>query len=113
VVLSHGIQSGIDGPVLNYGNQAALSLWKASWEELTTMPSKYTAEDLERTAREAFLKEVNEKNIIQNYSGVRIALDKSRFIIKSATVWNIIVDGVKLGQAATFESFDRLPSTDF
>ena len=88
--------------------QAALALWKASWCQLTSMPSKYTAEDMERGAREAFLKEVLDKGFVQNYSGIRIALDKTRFIIKDATVWNIVIDGVKIGQAATFKNVEHL-----
>ena len=88
--------------------QAALALWKASWPQLTSMPSKYTAEDMEREARAAFLKEVSDKGFVENYSGVRIALDKSRFVIKEATVWNIVVDGVQLGQAATFKNIEPL-----
>jgi hypothetical protein len=107
-VLSHGIQNSVEGPVLNYGNQAALDLWVATWNQLTTMPSKYTAEDIERRARQAFLKEVSDKGFVQNYSGIRIALDKSRFIIKDATVWNIMVGGVKIGQGATFDKIERI-----
>lgn len=85
-----------------------MALWKATWSQLTSMPSKYTAEDMERRAREAFLKEVLDKGFVQNYSGIRIALDKTRFIIKDATVWNIVVDGVKLGQGATFKNIEHL-----
>ena len=44
VVVSHGTQILPDGPVLNYGNNVALKRWGASWEQLTSMPSKYTAE---------------------------------------------------------------------
>ena len=79
VVVSHGTQNDAEGPVLNYGNSAALKRWGASWEELTSMPSKYTAETLEQTAREEFLRKVYADGVVENYSGVRIGLDKSRY----------------------------------
>ena len=78
VVVSHGNQKDLDGPVLNYGNSAALKRWGASWEELTNMPSKYTAETVEQSARAEFMRKVTDDGVVENYSGVRIALDKSR-----------------------------------
>jgi MEKHLA domain len=78
VVVSHGTQSVPDGPILNYGNSAALKRWGASWEELTSMPSKYTAETVEQSARAEFMRKVLTDGVVENYSGVRIALNKSR-----------------------------------
>ena len=78
VVVSHGNQKDLDGPVLNYGNSAALKRWGASWEELTNMPSKYTAETVEQSARAEFMRKVTDDGVVENYSGVRIALNKSR-----------------------------------
>jgi MEKHLA domain len=80
VVVSHGTQNDDEGPVLNYGNSAALKRWGASWEELTSMPSKYTAEAVEQSAREEFLQKVYANGVVENYSGVRIGLDKSRYL---------------------------------
>ena len=37
VLVSHGTE--VD-PVLNFGNQTALTLWEMSWEELTRTPSR-------------------------------------------------------------------------
>ena len=108
----------------------ALELWKASYNELTIMPSKYTAEEMERSAREAFLQEVNVRGVVTDYTGtlsvksphmslnyfssmlhlhdigVRIARDKSKFIIKRAVVWNVVIGGEKIGQAATFDKWE-------
>lgn len=78
IVVSHGTQSNGDGPILNYGNCAALKRWAASWEELTSMPSKYTAEPINQDVRAEFMKKVTRDGMVQNYSGVRISLDKSR-----------------------------------
>jgi MEKHLA domain len=103
VVVSHGTQKDLpDGPILNYGNTAALRRWGASWEQLTSMPSKFTAGPMEREVREAFMRQVTEKGIVQDYTGIRVALDGTQFQIKEATVWNIVVNGAYLGQAATF-----------
>lgn len=103
VVVSHGTQKDLpDGPVLNYGNIAALRRWGASWEQLTSMPSKFTAGPMERSVREAFMKQVTENGIVNNYSGIRVALDGTQFAIKDATVWNVEIDGLYLGQAATY-----------
>ena len=69
VVVSHGTQIAPDGPVLNYGNNVALKRWSASWEALTSMPSKYTAEPVEQSERQEFLNNVLQKGFVDNYSG--------------------------------------------
>ena len=78
IVVSHGTQKDSEGPVLNYGNSAALKRWGASWEELTNMPSKHTAEAVEQSTRVEFMRKVTEEGVVENFSGIRIALDKSR-----------------------------------
>lgn len=110
VVVSHGTQVTPDGPVLNYGNSVALKRWGASWEQLTNMPSKYTAEPVEQEERQAFLRQVLEDGYIENYSGVRISLDKSRFRMLDGTVWNVALPEFEglIGQAATFSQWDDL-----
>ena len=108
VILSHGIQDDSEGPVLNYGNALAMQLWKAAWEEFTSMPSRYTAEAPIREERESLLKKVTENGFIDNYSGIRISLDSTKFRIKEAIVWNIVIDNIKIGQAATFNSWEKL-----
>ena len=110
VVVSHGTQVTPDGPVLNYGNSMALKRWGASWEQLTNMASKYTAEAVEQSERQAFLSQVLEKGYVENYSGIRISLDKSRFRMLDGTVWNIVLPEFPglIGQAATFSQWDDL-----
>jgi hypothetical protein len=107
-VLSHGIRSSDDGPILNYGNSLALQRFGMCWEELTTMPSRYTAGEVDRQEREKDMKTVKECGIIRNYGGVRVALSGKRFLISNAAVWNIVVDGVYLGQAAAFDRWQDL-----
>jgi hypothetical protein len=108
VVVSHGIQCGSDGPIMNYGNSAALQRWAASWEQMTTMHSKYTAEPMLQAEREEFLRRVLTDGIINDYVGVRISLDKSRFRMLDGSVWNVDANGQRIGQAATFSKWDDL-----
>ena len=100
VVVSHGMQ---DDPILNYGNRRALRLWEMSWEELTSTPSRLTAEAPDREERARLLEAVTARGFIDDYAGVRISKSGRRFRINRATVWNLLtVDGKPCGQAAMF-----------
>lgn len=106
VVASHDTN---EDPVLNYGNRAALKLWEASVEEFTRMPSRLTAEPVERKEREKMLRQTAEQGYIDNYQGVRISLTGKRFLIEKAIVWNLTdSDGKPAGQAATFSDWKPL-----
>lgn len=106
VVVSHGTESD---PLLNYGNQAALNLWEATWENLVTMPSRLTAEALAREARANLLQRVTENGYIDDYTGIRISTTGKRFQIKQAIVWNLHdAQGTYCGQAATFSQWTLL-----
>lgn len=106
VLVSHGTQSD---PVLNYGNQAALTLWEASWDELTRMPSRLTAEAPNREARDRLLAAVTQHGFIDDYSGIRISRAGRRFRILQATVWNLLDHQQNhAGQAARFARWEFL-----
>jgi PAS domain-containing protein len=77
-------------PQFNYANLAALALFKMRDDEFLGLPSRYSAEPMLREQRAAFLGEVTANGFVQNYSGVRIAKDGSRFLIEQATVWNVV-----------------------
>ena len=79
-----------DDPQFNYANHAALALFKMQDEEFLGLPSRYSAEPMLREARAEFLHQVATHGFIENYSGVRIAKDGSRFLIEQATVWNVV-----------------------
>lgn len=79
-----------DDPQFNYANHAALALFKMRDDEFLGLPSRYSAEPMLREQRAAFLAEVTANGFVQNYSGVRIAKDGSRFLIEQATVWNVV-----------------------
>lgn len=106
VLVAHGIEAD---PVLNYGNAAALALWEMSWAELTSTPSRLTAEAPNREERARLLAAVTAHGFIDDYSGVRISKTGRRFRIAQATVWNLLDErGVYRGQAATFAQWEFL-----
>ena len=106
VLLSH---NRAPDPILTYGNRSALALFDLSWEELTSMPSRLTAEAPNREERARLLDQVTSKGYIDDYSGVRISSDGRRFRIERATVWNLTDDnGHPCGQAATFSEWAPL-----
>lgn len=105
-ILSHGIEAD---PVLNYGNRLTLQLWEMDWETLTGMPSRLTAEPMEREARDRFFDKVTSDGYVDNYTGIRISKNGRRFYILNATVWNLIDDSNQYcGQAACFLNYRYL-----
>jgi hypothetical protein len=106
VLVSHGTQPD---PILNYGNQSALRLWELTWEELTHMPSRLTAEAPNREERARLLERVTRDGYIADYSGIRIASTGRRFRIHQALVWNLLTpSGEACGQAALFDCWTFL-----
>lgn len=110
VIVSHGIQAGPEGPILNYGNARALRAWKASWEELTSTASIYTADVDNREKRAEVMQKVTENGFVTDYSGIRIAFDKTKFRIEGVDIWNVVDNdsGLRIGQAATFSEMTLL-----
>ncbi|NRB74339.1 MAG: MEKHLA domain-containing protein [Verrucomicrobiales bacterium] len=105
-VASHNTE---EDPVLTYGNQTALDLFEMEWDEFTSTPSRFTAETPERAERERLLEAVRTSGFIDDYSGIRISKTGKRFLIKQATVWNLIDEtGSRVGQAATFAGWEPL-----
>ncbi|WP_120501002.1 MEKHLA domain-containing protein [Roseovarius sp. EL26] len=105
-VLSH---NAIDDPVFTYGNLAAQKLWEVSWDQITQMPSRLSAETDERAARAAMLASITANGFIDDYHGIRISSSGRRFAIKNAIIWTLSDDqGHKCGQAATFNEIEFL-----
>jgi hypothetical protein len=91
-------------PVFLYGNQTALDLFEVSWHELTTMPSRLSAEPLARDERTAMLERVATDGYIDDYRGVRVSSSGRRFLIEQAVVWEVVDSaGRRWGQAALFD----------
>ncbi|HYG77372.1 MAG TPA: MEKHLA domain-containing protein [Planctomycetota bacterium] len=106
VVVSDGTQPD---PILNYGNAAALELWQMSFEQLTSIPSRQTAEPVHQAERARLMAEVTRNGFIADYKGIRIASTGRRFAIERAIVW-IVTDEQQqiIGKAATFDAWTFL-----
>ena len=108
VVVAHA--TGHD-PVFFYANRAALSLFEASAQDFIRMPSRFSAEPVERSERARFMAKVRQENIIADYRGIRISRTGRRFAIERAIVWNLVDEaGLIHGQTATFAEWTPLPA---
>ncbi|MBI1346405.1 MEKHLA domain-containing protein [bacterium] len=106
VVVSHGTQAD---PILNYGNQTALTLWEMDIPTLLQTPSRYTAEPMHRDERAQLLERTSRDGYVDDYQGIRISSTGRRFRIDRATVWNLVdAAGQRVGQAATFSEWQFL-----
>lgn len=105
-LVSHGTQPD---PIFNYGNQTALQLFGMTWDEFTRMPSRLSAEPVDRAERTRLLDHVSRDGYIDDYTGVRIAADGRRFLIRHATVWNLLDESGRFyGQAAMIPEWEVL-----
>jgi len=108
VVVAHATEHD---PVFFYANRAALSLFEASAQDFIRMPSRFSAEPVERSERARFMAKVRQENIIADYRGIRISRTGRRFAIERAIVWNLVDEaGLIHGQAATFAEWTPLPA---
>jgi len=103
VVLAHSTDSD---PKFIYANKVAQACFGYSWDEFLTLPSRLSAEPIERDERQTLLDKVTRDGFLSNYRGVRVAKSGRRFIIESGIVWELIDQaGNRHGQAATFGSW--------
>lgn len=106
VVVSHDTSNN---PVFNYANRIALQLFEMSWSAFTILPSRHSAEPVEREQRARFLAKVSSKGFSDDYQGVRISASGKRFLVQNAIVWNLFRDdGSAYGQAARFDKWTFL-----
>lgn len=109
-VLSYGPDAD---QTLNYANLCGLSLWEMSWSQLTSTPSRLTAEPVHQAERAAFLTRVGEAGFVDDYAGIRVSARGRRFRIRQATVWSVFTAaGEPAGVAATFSDWDLLPDRE-
>jgi hypothetical protein len=105
-IVAHGTEPE---PLFFYGNRAALSLFAMRAADFIGLPSRRSAEAALRGERAAMLARLDRYQMIDDYSGVRIAADGRRFRIERAHVWNLIDgSGTRHGQAATFAEWTLL-----
>ncbi len=96
-------------PVFNYANRAALALFEMEWKDFTALPSRLSAEAVERGERTRLLRGVSEQGYVDDYSGIRVSATGRRFLIERATVWNLLdAQGNYRGQAAMFDAWRYL-----
>jgi MEKHLA domain len=96
-------------PVFNYANQLALNLFEMSWDEFTALPSRLSAEAPNQAERARLLEAVSRQGYIDSYSGIRIAKSGRRFLIRNATIWNLLTpEGLHYGQAALIRHWEML-----
>ena len=106
VVVSHDTQAD---PVFNYGNLCAQELFELSWDELTHLPSRQSAERPNQAERARLLAAVTDQGFYEGYSGVRIAKTGQRFLIQDVTVWSVTDgQGCDYGQAAIYSRWQFL-----
>ena len=101
VIVAHGTEAD---PVFFYGNRLALEAFEMDFSDFTRLPSRYSAEPINREERAVLLDRVSRDGFIDDYSGIRISATGRRFRIEQAVVWNLTDrNGRCHGQAATFE----------
>lgn len=106
VIVAHGME---DDPVFFYGNQMALQVFEMDFATFTRLPSRFSAEPVNREERAWLLARVSRDGFIDDYAGVRISASGKRFRIEHAVVWNLIdTDDRCHGQAATFDHWTSL-----
>lgn len=105
-VVSHGLEPD---PIFNYANAKALQLFEMDIESFTRLPSRFSAEPMERVARELLLARVSSDGYVDDYSGIRVSATGKRFMVRNATVWNLVDEtGKPHGQAALLKEWDYL-----
>lgn len=106
VIVAHGTEAD---PLFFYGNALALSAFEMPYADFVGLPSRYSAEPVNREARAQLLARVARDGYIDDYAGVRISATGQRFRIEAATVWHLVAaDGSVHGQAATFDRWQPL-----
>jgi hypothetical protein len=90
-------------PIFIYGNKMAQTCFEYSWDELTSLRSRLSAEEPNREERQRLLDAVKGRGFATGYRGLRIAKSGRRFWIENVTVWQLIDrDGLLHGQAAVY-----------
>jgi hypothetical protein len=102
-VLAH---DGSDDPKFIYANKYAQACFEYDWDEITTLPSRLSAEPADRAGRQALLDAVARRGFMSGYKRVRVAKSGRHFAIEDGIVWELIdASGTRHGQAATFSSW--------
>lgn len=94
---------GAADPLFTYVNACALSCFKYPREDFIGMPSRFSASELDRAARQVLLEQVTANGIADGYSGWRVDAQGEPFMIHAGVVWTLLDNaGQPCGQAALF-----------
>lgn len=103
VVLAHGTDPD---PLFIYANKCAQACFEWAWDEFLALPSRLSAEPIDRAERQRLLDQVARTGFLSGYRGIRVAKSGRRFLIEDGVVWELIDRaGTRHGQAATFRSW--------
>jgi hypothetical protein len=92
-----------DDPKFIYANQQALHCFQYTEKEIIGLPSRFSAAETDRSARQELLLTVREKGIAANYTGPQVNKLSQTFTIHDGMVWQIFNEKEELiGQAALF-----------
>jgi hypothetical protein len=95
------VHNRAEDPRFVYANKTAQACFEYSWDEITRLPSRLSAEAPNRGERQQLLDAVSQAGFSTGYRGARIARSGRRFWIEDATVWQLVDHtGAVLGQAA-------------
>ncbi|KAJ3316308.1 hypothetical protein HDU76_001902 [Blyttiomyces sp. JEL0837] len=109
-ILTHsGTPTSNHDPIFTFANKQALSLFSYPPSTFLQTPSRLSAPPTSRESREQFMKSVAEKGFIQDYQGIRVRSDGSRFKLLDARVWNVLDEtGNIVGQAAELVKWEDI-----
>mmetsp|Transcript_14710 Transcript_14710/g.23932 ORF Transcript_14710/g.23932 Transcript_14710/m.23932 type:complete len:173 (-) Transcript_14710:2202-2720(-) len=101
VLASVGIQ---DDPIFNYGNRAAMNVFKLDWDEFTQFPGRYSADEENRESREKLLKMANQAEYLPDVEAIRVDAEKRRFKLVDAELFTVLSGDkqTRIGQAVWF-----------
>ena len=81
-------------PRFIYANKAAQACFEYDWDEITSLPSRLSAEPVDREERQKLLDDVARQGFATGYSGLRIAKSGRGFRIEDGVVWQLIDSAV-------------------
>lgn len=94
---------GAADPRFTYVNACAVQCFKYPRETFIGMPSRFSASELDRAARQVLLEHVSANGIAHGYSGWRVDAHQQPFMIHAGVVWTLLdAAGLPCGQAALF-----------
>lgn len=71
---------------------APVGQFALGWSEFAALPSRQSAESIEREDREKLLNEVSQNGFTNDCSGIRMASTGKPFLVNQTAVWNLMGD---------------------